>query len=209
MTVATVASAGTTATGAGTVARAGSQVPKSRTVGTRARAGTRTKTSSTGRQTTGRTSQPAAYRPRYSKDRLTQRAREAPVRIPEEALARPATVPTGYTRWVLVEFIVTLLVVASHPFLAPRKGQEVSPATKSLAMPLVRLTAVCLIYFVLALMASGPRAGKVAAAFGGLVMVGTIMNATDSMATITTMMRTADKKAKKAKVEDDEGGIPA
>jgi hypothetical protein len=206
MTVATVAGAGT-ATGAGTVARAGSTVPRSRTVGTRATAGTRTKTSSTGRRTTGRTAQPAAYRPRYGKAQLQQRAQEAPVRIRDEAIGRPVSVPTGYTRWVMVEFIVCLLVVASKPFLAPRKGQDVSPATKSLAMPVVRLTAVCLIYFVLALLANGPRTGKIAAAFGGLVMVGTIMNASDSMTTITAMMKKSDKKAKEAATE--EKGIPA
>lgn len=207
MTVATVARAGTTTTGAGTVARAGSRVPRSRTVGTRTTAGTRTRTSSTGRQTTGRSATPPAYRPKYGTPQLKQRAREAPVRIRDEAIGRPVSAPAGYTRWILAEFVVCTLVVASHPFLAPRKGQDTSPATKSLAMPVVRLTAVCLIYFVLALMANGPRAGRIAAAFGGLVMVGTIMNATDSMATITAMMKRSDKKAKEAVTEEE--GIPA
>lgn len=42
---------------------------------------------------------------------------------------------------------------------------------------LVRMTAASILFFALALMANGPRAGRIAAAFGGLVVVGTALNA--------------------------------
>jgi hypothetical protein len=42
---------------------------------------------------------------------------------------------------------------------------------------LVRMTAASILFFALALMANGPRAGRIAAAFGGLVTLGTALNA--------------------------------
>jgi hypothetical protein len=95
----------------------------------------------------------------------------------------PAVPAKTYHRIVLAEFAVCIVLIAASPVLTPRtkaSGATVAvDATASLAGPLVRLTAVCVVFFVLALMATGPKAGKVAAAFGGLVVAGTALNATD------------------------------
>jgi hypothetical protein len=97
-----------------------------------------------------------------------------------------AAVPSKtYHRVILAEFAACVVLIAAAPVLTPRTrqsgGQEIADATASLAGPLVRLTAVCILFFVLALMASGPRSGKAAAAFGGLVVLGALLNATDML----------------------------
>jgi hypothetical protein len=93
-----------------------------------------------------------------------------------------------YHRIVIAEFLATVLIIAAAPFLVPRDtssgtpAEEAAAAVKSLALskPLTRLTAVCVIFFVLALTANGERTGRVAAAFGALVMLGAMLNATDT-----------------------------
>jgi hypothetical protein len=89
-----------------------------------------------------------------------------------------------YHRIVLAEFLATVLVIGASPLVVPAKQTAegdiaAAIATVSLAGPLVRLTAVCVIFFILALMASGEKSGKVAAAFGGLILAGAVINATD------------------------------
>lgn len=88
-----------------------------------------------------------------------------------------------YHRIVLAEFAACVILVGASPILTPRtkkKGdQTVVDASVTLAGPMLRLTAVCIVFFVLALMASGERTGKIAAAFGGLIVLGTLLNATD------------------------------
>jgi hypothetical protein len=97
----------------------------------------------------------------------------------------PGLPPGTYHRIVLAEFAACVILVGASPVLTPRTKQsgtaEIVDATASLAAPLVRLTAVCVVFFVLALMATGPRSGKAAAAFGGLVLLGTLLNATDML----------------------------
>lgn len=91
--------------------------------------------------------------------------------------------PKTYHRIILAEFAACIVLVGAAPVLTPRTKASgdtvIADAAVSLAGPLVRLTAVCVLFFVLALMASGERAGKVAAAFGGLVTLGALLNATD------------------------------
>lgn len=89
-----------------------------------------------------------------------------------------------YHRVVLAEFVVTILIIGASPIVVPQKqaaaaDAEAAAATVTFAGPLIRLTATCVIFFVLALMATGQKTGKVAAAFGALVMVGAMINATD------------------------------
>jgi len=83
-----------------------------------------------------------------------------------------------YHRIVLAEFIGTVLIIAAAPIVVPQNSKGAA-AQVSYAGPLVRLTAVCVVFFVLALMATGEKAGKVAAAFGGLVLTGAALNAGD------------------------------
>jgi hypothetical protein len=107
--------------------------------------------------------------------------------------------PKTYHRAVLAEFVACVVLVGASPVLTPRtkaKGsQQVVDTTVSFAAPLVRLTAVCIVFFVLALMASGPRSGKIAAAFGGLVLLGTLLNATDMFTAITAAFGPAKQAA--------------
>jgi hypothetical protein len=94
----------------------------------------------------------------------------------------------AYHRIVIAEYLATVLIIAVSPFLVPRDATSGPPdaeaeaitRTVSVARPLVRLTAASLLFFLLALMASGERAGRAAAAGGGLVMLGAMLNATGS-----------------------------
>lgn len=76
-----------------------------------------------------------------------------------------------------------MLILIATAILAPlgegSKLPTAEQAAKSSAGAgvVVRMTAASLLFFVLALMANGPRAGRIAAAFGGLVVVGTALNA--------------------------------
>ncbi len=89
-----------------------------------------------------------------------------------------------YRRIILAEFVACVVIVGATPFMTPRaKDQSPEQAAKALALsaPMTRLTAVCVVFFVLALLAGGARTGKIAAAFGGLVTVGALVNATDML----------------------------
>jgi hypothetical protein len=98
----------------------------------------------------------------------------------------------AYHRIVIAEFVVTIVLIGLSPVLVPRTSKSVSPAQEaadavgsaSLAGPLVRLTAACIAFFVLSLMSTGKKSGKIAAAFGGLIVLGTLINATDMLTAI-------------------------
>jgi hypothetical protein len=85
-----------------------------------------------------------------------------------------------YHRIILAEFVTCVVLISAVPVLSPRKASAAGDAL-SLAAPLVRLTAVCVVFFVLALMGAGQKSGRAAAAFGGLVTLGTLLNATDTV----------------------------
>jgi preprotein translocase subunit SecG len=119
-----------------------------------------------------------------------------------------------YHRIVLAEFMVCVVLVGMSPVLTARgsgagaAAQDAGNAAAelSLAAPLVRLTAVCIVFFVLALMATGNQAGKVAAAFGGLVVLGTLLNATDELSVLAKSLTGWDKKAAAAAPAKGGGG---
>lgn len=79
-----------------------------------------------------------------------------------------------YHRYVLAEFIACLAMIAGGMILVPAQGG--GTAGRSFAKQLVQLTALCVVFFMLALAGSGPKTGKVAAAFGGLVTLGVAWN---------------------------------
>jgi hypothetical protein len=99
----------------------------------------------------------------------------------------------SYHGIVIAEFVVTIILIGMSPFLTPRTSTSGSPsdeakaaaAATSLAGPLVRLTAASILFFVLALMSTGEKTGKIAAAAGGLVVLGTLLNATDMFTAIS------------------------
>ena len=84
--------------------------------------------------------------------------------------------PKAWQRFILAEFLACLVMIAASMILIPATGQgqgsEGAGAGRSYARELVQLTAVCLLFFILALAGGGARTGKVAAAFGGLVTLG-------------------------------------
>lgn len=111
----------------------------------------------------------------------------------------------SWHRVVMVEFIITIVLIGLSPVLTPRTPSSDTPeavaaaevAAKTLAGPLVRLTAACVLFFALALMSTGPKTGKIAAALGGLVVCGTLLNATDMFTAISQAMSPPKKKKKK------------
>jgi hypothetical protein len=76
-----------------------------------------------------------------------------------------------------------MLILIGTAIIGPVGEGDSTPTAEQVAKSsagagiLVRMTAASLLFFVLALMANGPRAGKIAAAFGGLVTLGTALNA--------------------------------
>lgn len=109
-------------------------------------------------------------------------------------------------RWIMAEFVVCIVLTGASPFLQP--GGPAAKVTKvdSLAGPMIRLTAVSVLFFVLAIAGSGPRSGKVAAAFGGLVTLGLIFNALPQIATAGAMFGAKPTKAVTAGLEAGAGG---
>jgi len=76
-----------------------------------------------------------------------------------------------------------MLILIATEILGPLGQGATLPSPQAAAKSsvgagiLVRMTAASILFFALALMANGPRAGRIAAAFGGLVAVGTAVNA--------------------------------
>jgi len=103
---------------------------------------------------------------------------------PRPARTRPDDGPIGpqntYQRWIVAEFLACVAIIATAPFLTPRSSTE-DVSAPSLAGPLQPLSAVCIVFFVLALAAGGPRSGRIAAAFGGLVTLAALLHATDAI----------------------------
>lgn len=79
--------------------------------------------------------------------------------------------PRAWQRVILAEFLACQAMIAGTMILAPVQGaaQGAGTAARSFSREIVQQTAVCLVFFILALAAGGERTGKVAAAFGGLV----------------------------------------
>lgn len=100
------------------------------------------------------------------------------------AASGPSSGPSG--RWhtiILAEYLAVMLTLFATEILGkPGKGdaeqQDVTAATRTYSGIAVRMTAASALFFVLALMSSGERAGKAAAALGGLVTLGAVINAT-------------------------------
>ena len=83
-------------------------------------------------------------------------------------------VGVGWHRVVMAEFLFAILVLVLAPILTPDQSGSSKGFFK--AADIVRMTAVCLVYFILALMSNGQKLGKAAAAFGGLVLTGIVIN---------------------------------
>ncbi|HEY6275598.1 MAG TPA: hypothetical protein VIX86_04630 [Streptosporangiaceae bacterium] len=90
----------------------------------------------------------------------------------------------------MAEFIISVVLIGMSPVLTPAgktdaQGNPVNLGGASLAKPLVRLTAVSALFLVLALLSTGAKTGKVAAWFGGLVVLGVGFNAAGELEAIS------------------------
>lgn len=121
-------------------------------------------------------------RPDYAKGEMTETRTVG--RKPQDAAKRFAQAKGtagSYHRMILAEFVLCLLLAVLGGILNPRKSKD---GIISFVHVLVQLTAICLLFFILALLSSGERVGKVAAAFGGLVTLGVLLNSTPAIKAI-------------------------
>ena len=87
-----------------------------------------------------------------------------------------------YHQYLLAEFMACIVMIIGSLILLPAGG---STDARSYARQLVQLTAVCLVFFVLALASAGPKTGKVGAAFGGLVTLGVAWHLSEMWSALT------------------------
>lgn len=83
---------------------------------------------------------------------------------------------SSYSTIVAVEYIACMVMIGLSAGLVGQKNTADVIASPAVAM--VRMSAVSILFFVLAILSSGEKAGRVAAAFGGLVTCGVALNAT-------------------------------
>ena len=96
----------------------------------------------------------------------------------------------GARKTIVAEFALCILLIGITPVVMRKPDKD-----GHLYVPndIVRLSAVSLLFFVLALMANGPRSAKVAATFGALVTLGTTFNAARSIDAIGKIFATSNK----------------
>lgn len=95
-----------------------------------------------------------------------------------------------YTGVIAGEFVVAAIMVAVNSVLSSVNSPAKSTTSDAIVNPsatvdgMIQFTAVCAVFFVLSLLASGRKAGRVAAAFGGLVVAGIAVNAAPTWQTL-------------------------
>lgn len=99
---------------------------------------------------------------------------------------------TGAHKLVVAEFILVIILIGISPIMT----RKPSGGHLYLANDFVRLTAACLLFFVLGLASNNPRSSRFAAAFGGLVTLGVMFN---SLGAITAMANLFIPPAKRVK----------
>lgn len=85
---------------------------------------------------------------------------------------------SGAHRLVIAEFLLCVVLIGLSPILVRQPGGD---GHLYIANDFIRLSAVCLLFFVLALLANQPNTARWAAAFGGLVTLGTLFNASQAV----------------------------
>lgn len=90
-----------------------------------------------------------------------------------------------YHRWVMAEFVGCIVLVGLTPLLNEPKDANGQPAATADVLfgadALVRLSALCVVFFILSLLSNQEKSGKFAAAFGGLIMTGILVNTSPAM----------------------------
>jgi hypothetical protein len=127
---------------------------------------------------TPRTSRQAArarvYQPSHATPARQAQARAAPARRERVQRVRRA-VPsqpssrTNYQPVILVEFVAAILLVALTPFASKKDTQGLSPYAGT---DMIKLASLTLAYLILAMISVGGRGpGRIAAWFGGLILL--------------------------------------
>lgn len=92
---------------------------------------------------------------------------------------------------VIAEFVLCVVLIGIAPILVRPPAPDGSGREHVyLANDFVRLTATCLLFFVLALLANQPRSARFAAAFGGLVVLGAAFNANKAFIAVSSLFTT-------------------
>jgi hypothetical protein len=90
----------------------------------------------------------------------------------------------SYHRWILAEFVGSLVLAVVGAVVAPKKRAD---GLVTFAGLLVQMTALALVFFVLSLTSAGRRTGKIAAAFGFLIALGVLLNSTEAIKALTAL----------------------
>lgn len=96
---------------------------------------------------------------------------------------------SGAHRLVIAEFIACVVLIGASPLLT----RQSTNGHLYVANDFLRLSGVCLLFFILALMSNSPQMSRFAAAFGGLVTLGALYNANAAIVAIAELFT---KKAK-------------
>lgn len=95
-------------------------------------------------------------------------------------------------RFLIAEYITCFVLIAVTPIVA-RKPHGTEKNALYVANDFVRLSAVSLLFFILALLSSGPRSGRIASAFGALVTLGVVYNSAPGIVGVASVFTEADK----------------
>lgn len=96
---------------------------------------------------------------------------------------------SGAHRIVIAEFIACVVLIGMSPLLT----RQSTNGHLYVANDFLRMSGVCLLFFILALLSNSPQMSRFAAAFGGLVTLGALYNAS---AAITALAELFTRKAK-------------
>lgn len=91
----------------------------------------------------------------------------------------------GYTSIIAAEYLASVvLIILSMGLVGTKASRTPAEVIASPAIAMVRLTAVSLLFFVLAILSTGQKIGRIAAAFGGLVTAGVALNSSEEWRSI-------------------------
>lgn len=151
------------------------------------------------RGTGGRHAKPAPKPTAGQKARLyagkgAQRAKKQARAAAREGLTLPKFPLSGASgaahKVVVGEFVVCVVLLGMTPIMT----RTVNNGQLYAAEDFVRLTAVCVLFFVLALFANNPRSARIAAAFGALVTLGVLYNASQTLTALGNIFTNASAK---------------
>jgi len=106
----------------------------------------------------------AAVRREQTARRTSRRRAGGTVTRPVRRAARPEV---HHRTALIAEFLACMIMIGLTPFLLGRAKSD-----GSIAHPFIRLTACMGLFFILGLMSSGAKSGRIAVAVGGLITVG-------------------------------------